>query len=61
MTEPPRFALRRDNRGWTVIDLTTGCPATIVTIPQTGLMEADAMEIARQFNIRRGDGALREP
>ena len=51
MIEPPRFALRRDNRGWTVFDLSTGLPATIVTIPQTGLMEADAMEIARQFNL----------
>ena len=57
MTDPPRFALRRDNRGWTVFDLSTGRPATIVTIPQTGLQEADAMEIARQFNGRGADAA----
>ena len=57
MTEPPRFALRRDNRGWTVFDLATGLPATIVAIPQTGLMEKDAVEIARQFNGRSADAA----
>ena len=61
MTEPPRFALRRDNRGWTVFDLATGRPATIVAIPQTGLLETDAIEIARQFNLRSAGAAPRKP
>jgi hypothetical protein len=61
MTESPRFALRRDNAGWTVFDLATGRPATIVTIPQTGLLEADAKEIARQFNLRSTGAAPDEP
>lgn len=52
-----RFVFRPDATGFSVIDTWTGDPAEFATVPQTGISEEDARDIAELLNRRaiRGD------
>jgi len=47
-----RYTLRPDPAGFTILDLTTGRPAQIATLPQTGLSRDDAEYTVTLFNQR---------
>lgn len=47
-----RFIFRPDPTGFSVIDTWTGDPAVFAAIPQTGISEEDARDIAELLNRR---------
>jgi hypothetical protein len=51
-----RFAVRRDRKGWSVVELLTGEAAVIASSPQVGLSEADAQHTASLLNQRTAGG-----
>lgn len=52
-----RYTIRPDARGFTVLDLELAGPATLASLPQTGLSRADAEHTADLLN--RQDAALK--
>lgn len=48
-----RFDIRPDREGWTVYDLWTGEAVVIALVPQTGMPEQDAKELADMINSGR--------
>lgn len=51
-----QFDTRRDDHGWTVVDLLTGQPVIIGCAPQSGLSFLDADDLAHRLNRRRLTG-----
>ena len=51
-----RFDTRRDPRGWTVFDRSTGEPVVLGRATQDGLSFLDADDLAHKLNRRRLDG-----
>ena len=49
--------MKRQRRGWAVIDIWTGQPVVIADLPQTSLARKDATELAALLNeqARRGN------
>lgn len=44
------YDIRPDSDGWTVYDITTGLPAAVNTVSQTGLSVEDADDLADLLN-----------
>jgi hypothetical protein len=57
-----RYAMRPDQKGWTVFEIWSGKPATVAMVAQTGLSEADAKHTTTLLNgaARRGDASMRK-
>ncbi len=57
-----RYAMRADQKGWTVFEIWSGKPATVAMVAQTGMSEADAKHTADLLNgsARRGDASMRK-
>jgi hypothetical protein len=58
-TEIQRFVVRRDGRGYSVIDSWTGESAVIALAPQTGMPQEDAEHLAVLLNQRAAAGDRR--
>jgi hypothetical protein len=56
-----RYALKRDQTGWTVYEIWSGEPAVLGSAPQTGLSEEDAQHTLKLLNrrARSGDSSMR--
>jgi hypothetical protein len=60
----PRFVIRPDQEGYSVIDLWTGAAAAVAMTVQRGLQKTDAAHIAELLNQRAAAGGrsgLSEP
>ena len=57
-----RYAMRPDQKGWTVFEIWSGKPAMVAMVAQTGLSEADAKHTTQLLNrnARRGDASMRK-
>ena len=58
-----RYAMRADQKGWTIFEIWSGKPALVAQAPQTGLSEADAKHTLALLNrnAKRGDASMRKP
>ena len=51
MTDPAQYALRHDDRGWTVYNTKTGTPVRLNDAPQVGLTRAVAEKVVQTLDI----------
>jgi hypothetical protein len=58
-TEIQRFVVRRDSRGYSVVDSWTGEAAVIALAPQTGMPQEDAEHLTGLLNQRAAAGDRR--
>lgn len=50
MTNPSQYALKHDDKGWTVYSTKTGAPVRLNDAPQVGLTRAVAEEVVQTLN-----------
>jgi hypothetical protein len=62
ITRLARYDLRKDPRGWTVVDVWTGQPVMIDDLPLIGLEVQDADEVAEWLTwfADHGDRSIRQ-
>jgi hypothetical protein len=51
MTDPAQYALKHDDKGWTVYSTKTGDPVRLNDAPQVGLTRAVAQEVLQSLNV----------
>lgn len=61
MTSPSQYALKHDEKGWTVYNTKTGSPVRLNDAPQVGLTRAVAEEVVQTLNSFKPGPDKREP
>ena len=53
MTDPAEYALKHEDKGWTVYNTKTGAPVRLNDAPQVGLTRAVAQEVLQTLDMFR--------
>lgn len=61
MADPDQYALKPDDRGWTVYSTETGEPVRLNDAPQVGLTRAVAQEVVQTLDMFKPGSDKSEP
>ena len=61
MTTPATYALRHEDKGWTVYNTNTGAPVRLNDAPQVDLTRAVAEEVVQTLNMFKPGPDKSEP
>ena len=61
MTDPAEYALKHDDKGWTVYNTRTGAPVHLNDAPQVGLTREVAREILQTLDLFKSAPDKNEP